>query len=116
MNRRLLRPVVPLVSMVALLVAGWGAMRWMQAHQFSAADLVSEILHHEEPRFAWQSVDHRHWQASSLGISEQTTTLVALEPDGEGCPLGMVRAKGAFHSDNAAGHATGAIERLQDAA
>ena len=116
MNRRLLGLVVPLALLVALPVAAWRATRWMQAHGFSGEDLVSEIRRPEEPRFAWQSVDRRHWQASSLSPLEQTTTLASLEPDGEGCSLGMVRAKGAFHSDTADGRATGTIERLQDAA
>src|SRR5438309_710183 len=112
MKRRLLYFVVPL----GFLVAAWGVTRWMQAHGLAGEDLLGEIRRAEPPRFAWQSVDHRHWQASSLSTSEQAITLVSLEPDGEGCLHGMVRAKGAFHSDTADGRATGAIARLQDAA
>ncbi|WP_394828036.1 formylglycine-generating enzyme family protein [Pendulispora albinea] len=112
MKRRFLWLVVPF----AFLVAAWGVARWMRAHGLSGEDLMSEIRRSEAPRFAWQSVDRRHWQASSLSPSEQAMTLVSLEPNGEGCPLGMVRAKGTFHSDTSDGRMTGAIERLQDAA
>ena len=100
-------------SFVALFgLAVYGSW-WLRAHGLTAGEALQE-LRQTEPRYEWQSIDKKHWQAVST--SEEAPEITdAREGNSGGCPTGMVRIKGTFHQE-LHGQSTGEIERLQDAA
>jgi formylglycine-generating enzyme len=88
---------------------------WLRAHGIPVEEAMTELRRTEEPRFEWQSVDKKHWQASAGTTGERPELTDFREGTSAGCPTGMVRVKGAFRRE-LHGAATGEIERLQDAA
>ena len=97
--------------------AGW----WLRANGIDIADYPNEMKHRNEPRFAWRSVDKKHWQAVGrvgeppLAEGDKPEQIDAREGNGAGCVSGMARVKGNFRLDPH-GEATGEIERIQDGA
>jgi hypothetical protein len=99
----------------ALLVGVAGGY-WLRAHGLTAIDFANE-MRREASRFEWRSIDKKHWQAIAPGTGggEPPELTEAREKTGAGCPIGMVRVKGASRTDSF-GDGTGEIERLQDVA
>jgi sulfatase modifying factor 1 len=111
-----LRNVLIAKALVGVAVAGaLGMGFWLRAHGLSPGELVTELRRGDDPRFDWQSIDRKHWQASAGTPGESAELTDAREGTSAGCPTGMVRVKGAFRRE-LHGAATGEIERLQDAA
>ncbi len=74
-----------------------------------------------ESRYAWRSVQKKHWQAVGPAAGGATTsdeapeTTDLREANSAGCLAGMVRVHGNYRVGRA-GDSTGEIERIQDAA
>lgn len=103
------------VTGVLVFVAGQRASHWLDTQGLTAIDFANE-LSRSEPRFEWQSVDKKHWQAIATSTTEETPIETdAREGTRRGCPAGMVRVRGEFR-DEAKGQSTGLVERLQDSA
>src|SRR5206468_3502598 len=92
------------VALVGVLFGGW----WMMAHGLSLGDAASELAGGGQPRFAWQSVDKRHWQVVTGSALEDLAVTDAREGNSAGCGAGMVRVSGAAK--------VGDVESAQDAA
>ena len=110
------------------LAGGW----WLRAHGLTLGEYGNELKRGSDPRFAWRSVEKKHWQAlgraggnpggnappgtGPLAVAEELSSVTdAREGNSAGCAGGMVRVKGKFRLD-AHGEATGEIERIQDGA
>src|SRR5262245_34456177 len=85
-----------------------GAVFWLRAHGVDGTELASELRPKESPRFDWQSIDKKHWQAASGTLGESSELTDAREGTSAGCPTGMVRVKGAFRRELHGG-ATGEV-------
>jgi hypothetical protein len=109
------------LALTLAFAGGW----WLRAHGLTVGEYQQELHRGADPRFAWRSVDHKHWQAlGAVGpgggadstLTEERPELTdAREQNGPGCKTGMVRVKGAYRTE-LHGEATGEIERIQDAA
>lgn len=97
--------------------AGFGAAFWLQANGLTLGDLKSEMTAGGEPRFAWTSIDKKHWQpASPNGEGEAPEVTDAREGTSAGCRTGMVRVRGNYRLETLGTDVNGEIERIQDAA
>ena len=124
LRRVLVAKAVAGVCLTLAFAGGW----WLRAHGLSLVEYQNELRRGDEPRFAWRSVDKRHWQALALvdtaahtaahtaAPTEEAPALTdAREKSSAGCATGMVRVKGSFRLE-LHGEATGEIERIQDGA
>lgn len=103
-----------LVAGIGLTLA-LGAGYWLRANGLSVGELANELRQGSAPRYEWQSIDRRHWQAASGSAGEAVELTDDREGTSAGCTPGMARVKGAFRRE-LHGRATGEVERLQDAA
>lgn len=114
MHRRLrnvlLVQTVAGVAVIGALAAGF----WLRTRGLTPGEYLNE-LRREEPRYEWQSIEKKHWQAVAGTPGERPELTDQREGTSAGCPIGMVRIKGSFRRE-LHGQATGEIERLQDAA
>jgi hypothetical protein len=56
------------MSLASLVLAGTflGSHYWLRSRGLTPGELVEELRRDSEPRFAWRSVDRKHWQAEPL--------------------------------------------------
>lgn len=109
------------IALTLAFAGGW----WLRAHGLTIGEYRTELRRGDDPRFAWRSVDRRHWQAlgrAGVGTAapashdeERPELTDAREGNTAGCGTGMVRVKGKYRLD-LHGEATGEIERIQDGA
>jgi hypothetical protein len=102
---------------LALTMAFFGGW-WLRANGLTVIEAANELARSpsDPPRFAWTSIDGKHWQAQSPTPSEEPPDVTdAREGNSAGCPAGMVRVRGGYRLE-LGGEQTGEIERLQDAA
>jgi formylglycine-generating enzyme len=115
-NKPRLRKILIAQAVVGVAFAGALAMGfWLRSKGLSFDEFTNELRRGDEPRFEWQSIDKKHWQAVAGTPGERPELTDAREGTSAGCPTGMVRVKGAFRRE-LHGASTGEVERLQDAA